>query len=68
VAAAVLSGGEFGAIGRIRAAVGRGGEGVLHGIGDDCAVLDAPAGERLVATVDMLVEGVHFHRSAWPST
>src|SRR6266513_5168450 len=31
-------------------------------IGDDAAVLEVPAGERLVGTTDTSVEGVHFHR------
>ena len=31
-------------------------------IGDDAAVLDVPAGERLVVTTDTSVEGVHFRR------
>ena len=31
-------------------------------IGDDAAVLDVPAGERLVVSTDTSVEGVHFHR------
>lgn len=64
MAAAGLTGGEFALIERIRSALPRGGEGVVLGVGDDCAVLTPPPGERLVATVDMLVEGVHFHRSA----
>ncbi len=38
----------------------RAGEGVLVGIGDDAAVLRPPPGEDLVATVDAVVEGVHF--------
>lgn len=33
---------------------------VLLGVGDDAAVLDVPAGHRLVAAVDTVVEGVHF--------
>lgn len=33
---------------------------VLLGVGDDAAVLRAPAGRELVATTDSLVEGVHF--------
>ncbi len=36
------------------------------GIGDDAAVLDVPAGERLVASTDATVEHVHFRR-AWMS-
>ncbi len=36
------------------------GEGVVVGPGDDAAVLRLPAGEDLVATVDAVVEGVHF--------
>jgi len=38
------------------------GEGVELGVGDDAAVLRPPPGRRLVATVDMLVEGQHFER------
>ena len=33
-----------------------------HGIGDDAAVLTVPAGQRLVASTDASVEGVHFRR------
>lgn len=33
-----------------------------RGIGDDAAVLDVPAGERLVASTDASIEGVHFRR------
>ena len=31
-------------------------------IGDDAAVLDVPAGERLVVSTDTSLEGVHFRR------
>lgn len=57
--------GEFGLIGRLRGAVDasrdrtRGGRVVL-GIGDDAAVLGVSRVRQLVATIDTLVEGVHF--------
>ncbi|MEO6210875.1 MAG: thiamine-phosphate kinase [Gemmatimonadaceae bacterium] len=35
-----------------------------EGIGDDAALLDVPAGERLVASADTSVEHIHFER-AW---
>ena len=37
---------------------------VASGIGDDAAVLDVPAGSRLVVSTDTTVEDVHFRR-AW---
>jgi len=42
-------------------------KGVTLGVGDDCAILDIPEGKQLVATVDTLVEGVHFPVSASPA-
>lgn len=35
-------------------------------IGDDCAILDLPAGQRLATSVDTMVEGVHFPVGAPP--
>lgn len=32
----------------------------LLGVGDDCALVEAPPGEVVVITTDMLVEGTHF--------
>jgi thiamine-monophosphate kinase len=53
--------GEFGLIERIARAAARGpAGGVVLGIGDDAALLRARAGEDLVATIDAVVEGVHF--------
>lgn len=53
---------EFDLIARIRARVGEDtrADDVVLGVGDDAAVLQVAGGERLVATADTLVEGVHF--------
>ena len=54
--------GEFELIERFTRPFTRG-EGIRVGIGDDGAVLRLPGGEDLVATVDAVVEGIHFtHR------
>lgn len=42
------------------------GEGVILGVGDDCALLQLPPGRHLVTTLDTLVEGNHFPRNAEP--
>jgi thiamine-monophosphate kinase len=52
--------GEFGLIAAFAARLPRG-ERTLVGIGDDAAVLAMPDG-RVVASVDLLVEGQHFRR------
>ncbi|MEN8188280.1 MAG: thiamine-phosphate kinase [Thermodesulfobacteriota bacterium] len=42
--------------------------GLIRGIGDDCAVFQAPAGDRvLLMTSDTLVDGVHFNRDFHPA-
>jgi thiamine-monophosphate kinase len=51
---------EFQLIERFTRPAPRAGAGVALGIGDDAAVLRAPSGADLVATVDAVVEGVHF--------
>ncbi|QBF28698.1 thiamine-phosphate kinase [Pseudomonas tructae] len=42
------------------ASCAQGGEGVVLGIGDDCALLSVPPGEQLAISTDTLVAGVHF--------
>lgn len=51
-------GGEFDAI---AAALARWGP-LAAGVGDDCAVLDVPPGEKLVMSLDTALEDVHFRR------
>lgn len=51
--------GEFGRIARFLAPLAAGAPGAL-GLTDDAALIDCPPGERLVVTVDAMVEGVHF--------
>lgn len=41
-------------------------EGVLLGIGDDCALLQIPEGKQLAVSVDTLVADVHFPADADP--
>ncbi len=53
-------------IGRIARIVGTPGNGVVLGIGDDAAVIDVAGPDYLLATVDMLVERVHFLADAPP--
>lgn len=57
---------EFSLIEKYFSCFGKG-EGVALGIGDDAALLELPAGEQLVASVDTLVSGVHFPADAAPA-
>jgi thiamine-monophosphate kinase len=43
-------------------------EDVCLGVGDDAAVLECPPGQRLVAAMDTLVDGVHFPHGAPPTS
>jgi len=54
--------GEFELIERMTRLLPLRGEGVVLSVGDDTAVLRPPPGEQLAATVDEVVEDVHFDR------
>lgn len=43
-----------------RSACAQGGENVSLGIGDDCALLQIPAGQSCAVSTDTLVSGIHF--------
>jgi len=58
--------GEFELIALFTREVPAAGGGVVVGIGDDAAVLRPPPGELLVATVDAVVDRVHFGRGFAP--
>lgn len=60
--------GEFELIRRFFAAApcAQAAEGVVLGIGDDCALLQLPPGEQLAVSTDTLVAGVHFPASPDP--
>src|SRR5512135_352180 len=55
--------GEFGLISRIRKLSRQAHSSLVVGIGDDAAALEHPASHLLLATTDLLIEGVHFDLS-----
>ena len=57
--------GEDALVARLCALLPQGGAGVIVGPGDDCAVVSPPPAEQLLKT-DVIVENVHFLRSADP--
>ncbi|GAB5453669.1 MAG: thiamine-phosphate kinase [Halioglobus sp.] len=56
---------EFSLIHRYFSSLGRG-PGVALSVGDDCALLEPPAGQQLVTSVDTVVAGVHFLEDDFP--
>ncbi|WP_296802396.1 thiamine-phosphate kinase [Thiolapillus sp.] len=57
---------EFALIQRYFSGLSRPGQDVLLGIGDDCALLQPPAGQQLATTMDTLIAGCHFLPDADP--
>ncbi len=47
-----------------RSACAQGGENISLGIGDDCALLQIPAGQSCAVSTDTLVSGIHFPDNA----
>ncbi len=58
--------GEFGFIDRIKKGCLNRKNGVIAGIGDDCAVFRVSDGMAVLLTTDMLIEDVHFYRDEIP--
>ncbi|MCP4674086.1 MAG: thiamine-phosphate kinase [Deltaproteobacteria bacterium] len=52
--------GEFGLISRLTRDLAGSGDRIVHGVGDDTAVLDVGDGCLLLATCDVQIEGIHF--------
>lgn len=57
--------GEFKLIDRLTKDIRHYNKSTLHGIGDDCAVMDY-SGKKLLATTDVLLEGIHFDLTYTP--
>ncbi len=58
--AEMAAGSEFDLIREFFTHSGSAAEGVVLGVGDDCALLNIPAGMELAVSMDTLLEGVHF--------
>ena len=58
--------GEFGLIRRLQRDIQLTQPSTVLGIGDDAAIVAPPAGQEIVITTDLLVEGVHFDLSFAP--
>jgi len=53
--------GEFGLINRLQQRTNLSDPSIVQGIGDDCAVINISKDRLLLATCDVLLEGVHFN-------
>jgi thiamine-monophosphate kinase len=58
--------GEFGLIDRIAGLTEKYQSGSILGIGDDAAIISIPEGEVLLASTDLLAEGIHFDLAYTP--
>ena len=58
--------GEFGLIRHLTEDIETKNAETRKGIGDDCAVLEYPAGQQILVTTDLLMEGVHFDLQYMP--
>ena len=58
--------GEFALIRRLQQNIATTQASTVLGIGDDAAILAPPAGQEVVVTTDLLVEGIHFDLSFCP--
>lgn len=52
--------GEFGLIKHLTEQIKLKNDSTRYGVGDDCAVLEYPAGKQILVTSDLLMEGIHF--------
>lgn len=52
--------GEFGLIRHLTENIQLKNASTHYGVGDDCAVMEYPAGKQVLVTNDLLVEGIHF--------
>ncbi len=64
---AVMADDEFAIIKRYFSNIGKSTGCTILGVGDDAAVMEVPAGEQLVLSMDTLVAGVHFPVDTCPA-
>ncbi len=57
---------EFAIIEQYFTRIGKTADSTILGIGDDAAVVEVPAGQQLVVSMDTLIEGTHFPQNTSP--